>query len=130
MANAWQQDRRPSSATNAHRRVSAGQPHNANDGRCQPLSVPRFPAYYSYTAPVPDGLVDQPLKPAEAAWNADAGTAVLAYDVVRTAAHARDTLLDFFQSAYLAGARTAGWNVTDLATRAAPRHEIGSRAEQ
>lgn len=43
VANVWQQDRRPPSATNARQRVFAGQQHNANDDRRQPLSVPRFP---------------------------------------------------------------------------------------
>lgn len=80
-----------------------------------------YPAYYSYTAPAPDGLADQSLEPAEAVWDADAGTARLPYDVVRIADDPRSTLLDFFQSAYLAGAGTAGWDILDLATRAAPR---------
>lgn len=79
-----------------------------------------YPAYYSHTAPAPDGLVDAPLEPAEAVWDADAGTAVLAYDVVRAAADPRSVLLAFWQSAYLAGARTAGWDAADLATRVAP----------
>jgi hypothetical protein len=46
VANAWQESQRRSSATNARQRVCAGQPHNANDDREQPLSVPRFPWYY------------------------------------------------------------------------------------
>lgn len=39
VANVWQEDRRPPSATNARQRVLAGQQHNANDDRRQPLSV-------------------------------------------------------------------------------------------
>jgi hypothetical protein len=46
VANAWQENRRRPFAINARQRVCAGQPHNANDGRQQPLSVPRFPYYY------------------------------------------------------------------------------------
>lgn len=46
VANAWQEDRRRPSATNARQRVCAGQPHNANDHHQQPLSVPGFPWYY------------------------------------------------------------------------------------
>lgn len=79
-----------------------------------------YPAYYSYTAPAPDQLVNQPLQPARARWDTDAGTAILAYDSVRTANDPRATLLAFFQSAYLAGAGTAGWAIADLATRVAP----------
>lgn len=79
-----------------------------------------YPAYYSYTAPAPDGLTDQPLQPAEAQWDPSSGTAVVPYDVVRQSESPRGTLLAFLQSAYLAGARTAGWDIDDLRTRAAP----------
>jgi hypothetical protein len=75
------------------------------------------PAYYSYTAPAPDGLLDQPLAPATAAWDAAAGSAMLTYEAVRSSADPRATLLAFWQSSYLAGARAAGWDIADLATR-------------
>jgi hypothetical protein len=78
------------------------------------------PAYYSYTAPAPPGLADHALQPVEATWDAAQGTAHLPYDVVRRAADPRATLLEFLQSTYLAGASAAGWDVHDLATRAAP----------
>jgi len=71
-------------------------------------------AYYSYTAPEPDGLGDQPL-PA-GAWT-DSGTgslAILPYEAVRTARAPRTTLLAFCQSAYEAGARLAGWDTTSF----------------
>lgn len=80
----------------------------------------RFPAYYSYTAPAPDGLTDQPLHPAEASWNASGGMAVLPYDVVRAAADPRETLLEFLQSGYDAGATLIGWDRADLRTDACP----------
>jgi hypothetical protein len=83
-----------------------------------------YPAYYSYTAPAPDGLTDQPLQPPQAQWDPTAGTAVVPYDVVRLAVDPRGTLLAFFQSAYLAGARTAGWDIDDLTTRAAPGPQV------
>jgi len=76
-----------------------------------------YPAFYSYTAPEPSGLREQPLGPAAAAWQ-DTGNgslAVLPYDDVRTAADPRVVLLDFFEYAYLAGARLAGWDVDGLA---------------
>ena len=76
-----------------------------------------FPAYYSYTAPAPAGLTDQPLTTPEAYWNVDAGTATLPYDAVRTSDDPRATLLAFFEDAYRAGARTAGWDLEDVATR-------------
>ncbi len=46
VANAWQESRRRPFATNANKRVCAGQPHNANNDHRKPLSVPRFPWYY------------------------------------------------------------------------------------
>lgn len=76
----------------------------------------REPAFYSYTAPEPESLTDQPLQPREASWG-QGGTALLTYEAVRNSASPRETLLEFMQSAYEAGARTAGWDVEDLSTR-------------
>lgn len=71
-----------------------------------------YPAFYSYTAPEPDGLRDAPLEPAAAEWQ-DTGSgslAILAYDAVREAADPDEVLRRFYRSAYAAGARTAGWD--------------------
>ena len=46
VAKTWQESRQRPIVTNAPKRVCAGQRHNANDDRQQPLSVPRFPWYY------------------------------------------------------------------------------------
>jgi hypothetical protein len=81
-----------------------------------------YPAFYSYTAPEPGGLAAQPLEPAAAQW-ADTGNghlAVLAYDKVRAAPDPQQTLLAFYESAYLAGAGRAGWDLAAFATRMAP----------
>ena len=64
-------------------------------------------------------LLDHVLEVRDSAGD-EAGTAVLAYDVVRHAADPRGTLLAFVQSAYPAGARTAEWDIDALGTRAAP----------
>ena len=72
----------------------------------------REPAYYSYTAPEPDGLRDSPLSPDAARWSET--LALLPYGVVRTAAAPRATLLAFLDSAYQAGAGAAGWDRDDL----------------
>ncbi|MDX6621110.1 MAG: hypothetical protein QOK36_3496 [Gaiellales bacterium] len=67
-------------------------------------------AFYSYTAPEPDGLRSQPL-PAGAWVESGSGSlALLPYETVRTARDPRTTLLAFCQSAYEAGARLAGWD--------------------
>ncbi len=81
-----------------------------------------YPAFYSYTAPEPDGLREQPLTPGSAEWQ-DTGTgslAVLAYDNVRASPDPHDALLGFFETAYQAGARTAGWDIDAFSTRTAP----------
>jgi hypothetical protein len=81
-----------------------------------------FPAYYSYTAPEPAGLREQPLRPPAAEWAAQAnGTlALLTYDDVRAASDPRDLLLQFLESAFEAGASLAGWDLADGTTTWSP----------
>jgi hypothetical protein len=67
-------------------------------------------AYYSYTAPEPDGLRDQPLSAGEWIASGSGSMAILPYETVRTASDPRQGLLAFCQSAYEAGARLAGWD--------------------
>jgi hypothetical protein len=76
------------------------------------------PAYYSYTWPEPEMLSRQDLRPAPARWadNRGSSLALLTYDDVRTVETPRATLLDFFESCYEAGSRTAGWDVEDFRT--------------
>ena len=73
----------------------------------------REPAFYSYTAPEPEGLTEQPLRPPAASWQ-EGGTALLTYEEVRNSGSPKETLLKFLQSAYEAGARTAGWDMEAL----------------
>lgn len=82
----------------------------------------REPAFYSYAAPEPPGLPEQPLQPAAAAWlQAPNGSmALLGYDQVRDAQDPRITLLAFLQSAYDAGVRTAGWDREELTSSFCP----------
>ena len=77
----------------------------------------REPTFYSYTAPEPGGLTDQPLRPDAAYWTPEGGTALLAYEAVRTSEDPKETLLAFMQSAYDAGAKTAGWDMEAFRTR-------------
>jgi hypothetical protein len=72
------------------------------------------PAFYSYTAPEPDGLTGQHLRPEAAFWAPEGGMALLMYDDLRKADSPKTTLLEFMESAYEAGARTAGWDEEDL----------------
>jgi uncharacterized protein DUF5996 len=74
-------------------------------------------AFYSYTAPEPAGLTAEPLQPTTAEWAAQKGShlAVLRYDDARAAADPRAAVLAFYDSAYQAGARLAGWDIARLA---------------
>jgi hypothetical protein len=76
----------------------------------------REPTYYSYTAPEPAGLRQQPLRPVGAFWAEQGGgsLALLRYEAVRSAADPRTALLAFLQSAYHAGAGAAGWDTASF----------------
>jgi hypothetical protein len=71
-------------------------------------------AYYSYTAPEPEGLRDQPLTAGEWVQSGSGSLAILPYATVRTAPDPRAALLAFWQSAYEAGSRLAGWDTAGL----------------
>lgn len=75
------------------------------------------PAFYAYTAPEPAGLADEPLQPAAARWTDSRGShlALLTYAAARELADPRGAVLDFWESAYRAGAGRAGWDVDGLA---------------
>jgi len=75
------------------------------------------PAFYSYTAPKPDGLENEPLQPDAAFWTPDGGMALLLYDNVRKANDPRATVLEFLESAYQAGAKTGHWDIKSLLIR-------------
>lgn len=72
------------------------------------------PAFYSYTYPEPQGLKNASLRPAQAHYDTNLGEYILLYDDVRKSASPEQTLLEFFQSAYDAGAKLAHWNIQEL----------------
>lgn len=93
----------------------------------------RGPAFYSYTAPEPPRLTEQLLRPGDASWAESGGVALLPYEVVRTAGvPLREALLPFLQTAYEAGAITAGWDRSELASSALPAEwrQLRSASEQ
>jgi Family of unknown function (DUF5996) len=77
-------------------------------------------AYYSYTAPEPDGLREQPLPVGEWVESGGGSLAVLPYEAVRGARDPRTTLLVFCQGAYEAGARLAGWDTARFESQWCP----------
>jgi Family of unknown function (DUF5996) len=80
-------------------------------------------AYYSYTAPEPPGLRDEPLPLGEWSDVRGGSLAILPYEAVRTANDGRATLLAFLQGAYEAGARAAAWETTTFASTWCPTPE-------
>jgi hypothetical protein len=74
------------------------------------------PTYYSYTAPEPAGLTEQPLASGGASWVSwpTGSLALLPYEAVRTAPDPAEALLDFLQSAYEACTGAAGWDRSEL----------------
>jgi uncharacterized protein DUF5996 len=90
----------------------------------------REPSYYSYTAPEPPSLRERPLRPESASWvvQGTGSLALLAYDAVRTAPDPRTTLLAFLESAYEAGADSAGWDRADLESSWCPDPARAARA--
>jgi hypothetical protein len=75
------------------------------------------PAFYSYTAPEPAGLADERLTPDAAVWAPRGGShlAVLPLSALEHSRDRRGAVLDFYESAYRAGARRAGWDIDRLA---------------
>jgi hypothetical protein len=69
------------------------------------------PAFYSYAAPEPAGLADEPL-PEPAKWVASNGShmALLMYDDVRQSPNPRAEVLQFLSAAHNGGTTRAQWN--------------------
>lgn len=76
------------------------------------------PAYYCYTWPEPETLREEALRPEAAYWAGEAGNsrALLLYDDLRALPDPQAALLEFFESCYQAGARSAGWPLDDFRT--------------
>jgi hypothetical protein len=76
----------------------------------------REPAFYSYVAPEPEGLTEHLLSPEAASWLPEGGTALLLYEEIRNSPSPKETLLEFMESAYQAGAKSAGWDIDAFRT--------------
>jgi hypothetical protein len=68
------------------------------------------PAFYAYARPEPPGLASTAIRPAAAYYSRELSDFILPYEVVRSASSRDDMVLDFFQSAYSAGADLARWD--------------------
>ena len=68
------------------------------------------PMFYSYAAPAPAGLENASIEPSAAYYSTEMSEFFLAYDEVRKADSPDQTLLEFMQSTYEAGATLANWD--------------------
>jgi hypothetical protein len=80
----------------------------------------RYPAFYSYAYPEPDGFSTAPVKPGGAFYSRELREFVLAYDAVRESESPDDTLLEFLQTTYEAAANLARWDRNSLEKRDEP----------
>lgn len=78
----------------------------------------REPAFFSYTSPEPAGLGAEPLAPASADWIEQRGghLAILRYRDMQAATDPHRAVLEFYESAYQAGAKLAGWDIERFAS--------------
>ena len=67
-------------------------------------------AFYSYTAPAPEGLGAVKVRPEQVFYENGQGLFLLLYDDMRTAEDPDATLMEFMQSTYEAGANLAKWD--------------------
>ena len=71
-------------------------------------------AFYAYSAPSPPGLDAEPVRPAAAYWDRQLGEFILKYSDARIAPSPDQSILDFCQSCYEAGAKLAQWDRAHL----------------
>lgn len=72
------------------------------------------PAFYSYTAPAPEGLAQAQIKPEKAFYSSDMSEFLMLYDDVRNAEDPDKALMEFLESTYEAGADLANWDRKNL----------------
>jgi uncharacterized protein DUF5996 len=72
------------------------------------------PAFYSYTAPEPQGFREVRVQPAGAHYDQALGEFVVMYDDIRVASSPSGALLAFCETTYAAGAKAAKWDRDSL----------------
>jgi hypothetical protein len=68
------------------------------------------PAFYAYARPEPPGLARTAMWPTGAYYSRDLADFILPYEVARSAVSPDDTVLDFYQKVYDAGADLGRWD--------------------
>jgi len=72
------------------------------------------PAFYSYTAPAPEGLAQATIRPPEAFYSNEMVEFIMLYDDVRNSSNPDKSLMEFLESTYEAGANLAKWPRAEL----------------
>ena len=72
------------------------------------------PAFYSYTAPEPEGLAEASVRPEKAFYHQEMKEFLLYYEDMRQSASPENALMEFLQSTYEAGAQLANWDRASL----------------
>jgi hypothetical protein len=67
-------------------------------------------AFYCYAAPEPPGFAKQQVRPSAAFYHQQMGEFLLMHEQIRTAASPTETLMNFLQSTYEAGATLGKWD--------------------
>jgi hypothetical protein len=84
--------------------------------------------FYAYAAPEPPGFSQAALTPRGATYSEKLREFLLSYELVRDSPSPRQTLLEFFQSAYEAGASLGNWDRQSL-DRWTPSNETAHLSE-
>ena len=71
-------------------------------------------SFYAYSAPSPPGLDQEPVRPEAAHWDSQLGEFILKYEDARATPSPDQSVLDFCQSSYEAGAKLAQWDRESL----------------
>lgn len=71
-------------------------------------------AFFAYVYPKPEGFEQAAVRPGGAFFHTGLGEFILPYEEVRSSASPEQLILEFFQSAYEAGANLAGWDRSAL----------------
>ena len=81
-------------------------------------------AFYCYAAPEPAGFAQQRVRPEAAFYHPNLKEFVLMYDDVRRTSSPSNTLLDFLESTYEAGANLGKWDRASLERSAEPAQGV------
>ncbi len=71
-------------------------------------------AFYAYATPAPENFSEQKIKPDAAFYTKEMGEFLLKYEDVRKSENPDQTILDFMQTTYEAGADLANWDRANL----------------